>query len=99
MQVLEMLASSVPYAEACANAEAKLDHITGDKTLLHPSHKPDVSPNPSGQFERSSLRFADYDESKICKHLENFVQCGWCCKIFYFRKNNVLKGQLVNQFE
>lgn len=33
LQVLEKLASSVPYAEACANAEAKLDHITGDKTM------------------------------------------------------------------
>jgi len=30
LQVLEKLAASVPYAEACANAEAKLDHITGD---------------------------------------------------------------------
>lgn len=29
LQVLEKLAASVPYAEACANAEAKLDHITG----------------------------------------------------------------------
>ena len=29
MQVLEKLAASVPYAEACANAEAKLDHVTG----------------------------------------------------------------------
>eukprot|EP00904_Undaria_pinnatifida_P007243 jgi/Undpi1/3649/HiC_scaffold_16.g07019.m1 len=28
LQVLEKLAASVPYAEACANAEAKLDHIT-----------------------------------------------------------------------
>lgn len=32
MQVLERLAASVPYADACANAEAKLDHITGDAT-------------------------------------------------------------------
>ena len=31
LQVLEKLAASVPYAEACANAEAKLDHITGDE--------------------------------------------------------------------
>lgn len=30
LQVLEKLAASVPYAEACANAEAKLDHITGN---------------------------------------------------------------------
>lgn len=30
LQVLEKLAASVPYAEACANAEAKLDHVTGD---------------------------------------------------------------------
>ncbi|CAN0379396.1 unnamed protein product [Ectocarpus sp. 12 AP-2014] len=28
LQVLQRLAASVPYAEACANAEAKLDHIT-----------------------------------------------------------------------
>lgn len=27
--MLEKLAASVPYAEACVNAEAKLDHITG----------------------------------------------------------------------
>ena len=32
LQVLEKLAASVPYAEACANAEAKLDHITGERS-------------------------------------------------------------------
>lgn len=31
LQVLEKLAASVPYADACANAEAKLDHITGKR--------------------------------------------------------------------
>lgn len=32
LQVLQRLAASVPYAEACANAEAKLDHVTGEIT-------------------------------------------------------------------
>lgn len=34
LQVLEKLAESVPYAEACANAEAKLDHVTGARTTI-----------------------------------------------------------------
>lgn len=33
IQVLEKLAASVPYAQACANAEAKLDHVTGNGAL------------------------------------------------------------------
>ena len=35
MQVLERLAASVPYANACVNAEAKLDHVTGRCDLMN----------------------------------------------------------------
>lgn len=37
LEVLGKLALSVPYAAACANAEAKLDHITGDNIVLNSS--------------------------------------------------------------
>lgn len=54
LQVLQRLAASVPYAEACANAEAKLDHITGDQRLVAGGIDDDksVGTDGSGRLDR-----------------------------------------------
>lgn len=75
LEVLEKLAASVPYAEACANAKAKLDHITGTKEPTN--DKGNAIPpglNVSHEFSPSLTTYSMSSSYVQCRPRARFCQ-------------------------